>query len=58
MTYLYRGLMFGDGDGLDRMGLMLGATDEDNKVALVLFMAGVLRKMNRTARTEKPACRL
>eukprot|EP00435_Cladocopium_sp_Y103_P028663 s128_g7.t1 len=25
-------------DGLDRMGLMLGGSDEDNKVALVLFM--------------------
>lgn len=38
VTYLYRGLMFGDGDGLDRMGLMLGGSEEDNKVALVLFM--------------------
>lgn len=38
VTYLYRGLMFGDGDGLDRMGLMLGSTEEDNKIALVLFM--------------------
>lgn len=38
VTYLYRGLMFGDGDGLDRMGLMLGGSDEDNKAALVLFM--------------------
>lgn len=26
-------------DGLDRMGLMLGGSDEDNKAALVLFMA-------------------
>ena len=64
VTYLYRGLMFGDGetwhkhrcisvqlrpasygwpvrpeDGLDRMGLMLGGSDEDNKAVLVLFMA-------------------
>ncbi|CAJ1429023.1 unnamed protein product [Effrenium voratum] len=38
VTYLYRGLMFGDGDGLDRMGLMLGSDNNDNKVALVLFM--------------------
>lgn len=39
VNYLYRGLMFGDGDGLDRMGLNLGGDgDQDNKVALVLFM--------------------
>eukprot|EP00931_Biecheleriopsis_adriatica_P061034 TRINITY_DN36683_c0_g1_i1.p1 TRINITY_DN36683_c0_g1~~TRINITY_DN36683_c0_g1_i1.p1 ORF type:complete len:1088 (+),score=167.69 TRINITY_DN36683_c0_g1_i1:25-3288(+) len=40
VMYLYRGLMFGDGDGLDRMGLNLDdeKPEHSNHFALVVFM--------------------
>eukprot|EP00439_Symbiodinium_sp_Y106_P007986 s2976_g1.t1 len=39
VTYLYRGLMFGDGTGLDNLGLSLGENEKlDNKIPLAMFM--------------------
>merc|ERR1719171_3407486 len=42
MTYLYRGLIFGDGDGLDKMGLKSHEGTEDHPVLGVFMIVGTV----------------